>query len=348
MTGNFLRWHVRFQAGCCLDSGLLSLEQNDTSKEKDVVVTETSPTKRVWLDGNVVTAEDANISIYTESAMRGANVYEGLRAYWSDERANLYVWKLDDHLARLFQSMKIMRMTPPYSREVMREAILEWARANDFREDVHFRLVAYFGKGGGFRAFRPDEIETGAWIAGGPRKHDDQVRHGLNLCVSSWRRITDESSPPRVKAGANYQNSRLAAMEARTNGYDDAIILTPDGKVSEATGASLLLVRDGILVSPNVTSGILESITRQVLLELFESQYGTPARERSVDRTELYIADEALICGSAEEATPVVSVDRIPVGDGLVGPMTKQLQKLFFAATRGEDPNYAADLTPVY
>ena len=118
--------------------------------------------------------------------------------------------------------------------------------------------------------------------------------------------------------------------------------------MSEATGASLLLVRDGILVSPNVTSGILESITRQVLLELFESQYGTPAQERSVDRTELYIADEALICGSAEEATPVVSVDRIPVGDGLVGPMTKQLQKLFFAATRGEDPNYAADLTPVY
>ena len=137
-------------------------------------------------------------------------------------------------------------------------------------------------------------------------------------------------------------------MEARTNGYDDAIILTPDGKVSESTGASLMLVRDGILVSPNVTSGILESITRQVLLELFERQYGTPAQERTVDRTELYIADEALICGSAEEATPVVSVDRIPIGDGLVGPMTQQLQTLFYAAARGDDPNYSADLTPVY
>ena len=137
-------------------------------------------------------------------------------------------------------------------------------------------------------------------------------------------------------------------MEASTNGYDDAIILTPDGKVSESTGASLMLVRDGILVSPNVTSGILESITRQVLLELFERQYGTPAQERTVDRTELYIADEALICGSAEEVTPVVSVDRIPIGDGLVGPMTQQLQTLFYAAARGDDPNYSADLTPVY
>ena len=312
------------------------------------MVNETPPTQRVWLDGNVVAAEDANISVFTEAAMRGANVYEGLRAYWSEARENLYIWKLEDHLTRLFESMKIMRMTPPYNREELRHAVLEWVRANGFREDVHFRLVVYFGKGGGFRAFRPDEIETGAWIAGGPRKQDEQTRNGLNLCVSSWRRITDDSSPPRVKAGANYQNSRLAAMEARTNGYDDAIILTREGKVSESTGASLMLFRNGILVSPVITSGILESITRKVLLQIFHEHYGISAQERAVDRTELYIADEALVCGSAEEVTPVVSVDRIPVGNGLVGPMTKQLQKLFYAAVRGDNLDYSADLTAVY
>ena len=181
---------------------------------------------QVWLDGGMVAPEDAKVSVLTATAMRGANVYEGLRAYWDEVRDNLFVWKLDQHLERLLVNMKIMRMTSPYGFDEYRQAVLDWARAKRFREDVHMRLVTYFGFGGAgdVKKYRPEEIEIGAWVAGGG-PHDDALRHGIHVCVSSWRRIHDDSIPARVKVGSNYQNSRLAGVEARVNGYDDALIL---------------------------------------------------------------------------------------------------------------------------
>ena len=312
------------------------------------MVKEAQPNNKVWLDGVIVEPENANISIFTETAMRGANVYEGIRAYWSEKRRNMCVWHLKTHIRRLHQSMKIMHMTPPYSSADLEKAVVDWIRANEFREDIHFRLVVYFGKGAGFRSFRPGEITTGCWIAGGSRKHDDEVRDGIHVCVSTWRRISDDVIPPRVKAGSNYQNSRLAAVEAAVNGYDDVVLLTAGGKISEAAGASLMLMRDGELVTPPVTDGILEGITRKVLMRLYKRSTGRDVIERSVDRTELYIADEIFLCGSGEEVTPVVSVDRFPVGDGKVGKMTRELQKVFFDAVRGNDQDYISELTPVY
>lgn len=312
------------------------------------MVKEARPTNKVWLDGAIVPPDEAKISIFTESAMRGANVYEGLRAYWSEKHGNLFVWLLDAHLRRLFQSMKIMRMTPPYTQAALRQAVIDWCRANAFREDIHFRLVAYFGKGGGFRGFRPGEITTGAWVAGGPRRDEKAAAEGIHVCVSSWRRISDDAVPPRVKAGANYQNSRLAAVEAQVNGYDDVVLLTAGGKVAEAAGASLMMVRDGTFVTPPVTDGILEGITRRTLMRIAARRMGRTVVERSVDRTELYIADELFACGSAEEVTPVVSVDRVPVGDGTVGPLTRELQGHFLAAARGLDDEFMGELAPVY
>ena len=186
---------------------------------------------------------------------------------------------------------------------------------------MHFRLVTYFGDGGTgeIRMYKPDEIEFGVWINGGPRKHNEALDKGIDVCVSSWRRINDDSMPARIKVGSNYQNSRLAGVEARVNGYHDALILTREGKLAEAPGANVMLVRDGELITPSVTSGILEGITRATLIELFRKHCNRPASERDVDRTELYAADEVFICGSAEEVTPVVSVDRIPVGEGRPG-----------------------------
>ena len=305
---------------------------------------------KVWLDGDIVDPEDAKVSVFTATAMRGANVYEGLRAYWNEDQGNLFVWKLDQHLERLFQNMKIMRITPPFTLGEYHQGVLDWARENGFREDVHFRLVTYFGEGGpgDIKKYKPDEIGFGAWIAGGPRKHDEALEKGIHVGVSSWRRINDDSMPARVKAGSNYQNSRLAGVEARVNGYDDALILTREGKLAEAPGANVMLVRDGELITPSVTSGILEGITRATLMELFRKHRNREARERDVDRTELYVADEIFICGSAEEVTPVVSVDRIPVGEERPGPITQQLQDVYFEAARGRDPDYTDFLTPVY
>ncbi len=305
---------------------------------------------KVWLNGDVVAPEDAKVTVFTATAMRGANVYEGIRAYWDEERDNLYVWKLEQHLKRLFQSMKTMRMTPPYTFEQYKQAVLAWARGNGFREDVHMRLVTYFGDGGpgDVSKYKPDEIDFGVWITGGPRKHKETLENGIHVCVSSWRRINDDSMPARIKAGSNYQNSRLAGVEARVNGYDDALILTREGKLSETPGANIMLIRDGELITPSVTSGILEGITRETLIELYHRHLNRRANERDVDRTELYAADEIFVCGSAKEVTPVVSVDRIPVGDGQPGPITRQLQDMFFQAVRGGDPDYVEMLVPVY
>lgn len=308
---------------------------------------------KVWLNGKVVPPEEANVSVFTATAMRGANVYEGIRSYWSESRRNLFVWKLDLHIDRLFRNMRVMRMAPPMTPEQYKEAVIDWARANAFREDVHCRLVTYFGDGGSgdVKQFRPEEIEIGVWIHGGPRPHGGPRANpdaGINVCVSSWRRINDDSIPARVKAGSNYQNSRLASVEAKVNGYDDALILTRDGKLAEAPGSNVMIVRNGELITPSVTSGILEGITRATLLDMYRTAHNRPACERDIDRTELYVADEILLCGSAEEVTPIVSVDRIAIGDGKPGPITRQLREAYLRAVRGDDPTYESVLTPIY
>lgn len=308
------------------------------------------PHYKVWMNGKILEPDQANVSVFSQTAMRGANVYEGLRAYRSESDGNLFVWKLDQHIERLFQSMKIMRIPSPYTREEYKQGIQDWIRANDFKDDVHFRLVCYLGDGGsgGLKAFKADEIDFGAIIFGGPRKHDDALENGIDVCVSSWRRISDDVMPARVKAGANYQNNRLAAVEGRTNGYDDALLLNRDGSLAEATGASVMIVRDGCLVTPGVTSGILESITRKTMLALFDQHYNVPSVQRTVDRTELYIAEEIFCCGTAAEVTPIVSVDRIAIGDGKPGRITRDLQDKLFAAARGVDPDFKTERTPVY
>lgn len=305
---------------------------------------------KVWLDGRIVAAEEANLSVFTLTALRGTNVYEGMRAYWSEEKGNLFVWELDAHLERLFQSMRIMRMTPPFDYDGFKDAVVSWCRANEFREDVHLRLVAYVGevRAGGMAAYRPEDVTYGAFIFGGPQPHAKDLEEGIHVSVSSWRRITDDTLPPRVKAGANYQNNRLVAMEAATNGYDDGIILNRDGTVAELTGACVMLVRGDDLITPPVTAGILESITRRALLRMFETNHNRKPFERAVDRTELYVADEALCCGSAKEVTPILSVDRIDVGTGTPGPITRRLQESFFRAVRGQDADWEGALTPVY
>jgi branched-chain amino acid aminotransferase len=165
--------------------------------------------------------------------------------------------------------------------------------------------------------------------------------------VSSWRRISDDIMPPRVKNISNYRNGQLAAMEAQLDGYDQAILLNVQGKVAEAPGACLMLVRDGKLVTPDITQSILESITRDTLLRLARDELGLVIEERPVDRTELYVADEVFLCGTAAEITPIGEIDRYPIGDGHPGPVTRALERLYHDIVRGIDPRRAEWRTPV-
>ncbi|MFC2040885.1 branched-chain amino acid transaminase [Chloroflexota bacterium] len=306
-----------------------------------------SPAKYAWLDGEFVPWLEAKVHVRTVAFIHGANVFEGVRAYWNKEQEELYILKLHEHMDRLFQSMKMLRLTISFSKEELSNALVELIVKNEFKEDVHARPTAYFGLGE-INTVDPNRVYMGACITADPRAPRTVLKTGINCCVSSWERISDRTLPPRIKASANYLNGRLAHVQARVDGYDYPIFLNHEGRVTEGTAACVMLVRNGVVITPSVTSNILESITRASLLKLFREELGVEAIEREVDRTELYIADEIFTCGTNSEITPVVSVDRIPVADGKPGRLTCQMQDLYFDIVRGNNKKYMNWLTPVY
>ncbi len=302
----------------------------------------------VWFDGAVVPWDDARVHVSTATVLRGANIFEGIRAYWNAEERELYLFRNDAHLSRLWESAKIMRMTIPWTATELTEAEVAVLRANKFEEPVWFRLTLYIGEGEE-HTWPPDAIRLGGFILPRLAPHSPGIRDGVDSCTSTWTRISDTSVPPRVKAGANYHNSRLAQMEARFAGYSGPpVLLNERGKVAEGPGACLFMVRKGTLVTPPVTSNILESVTRETLLELARDALGISVEVRDLDRTELYVAEEAFFCGTGWEITPINSVDHYPVGAARPGEVTRRLQALYFSVVEGRVPRYRHWLTPVY
>jgi branched-chain amino acid aminotransferase len=241
-----------------------------------------------------------------------------------------------------------MRMGVPWTREQLTQAQIDVIRANEFQDTVWFRLTLYVGEGED-HIWPPENVPVGAFITPRLAPHSPGIADGIDTCVSTWMRIGDATVPPRIKSGANYHNSRLAVMEARTNGYaGQPIMLNERGKVAEGPGACFCMVRDGTLITAPVTSNILESITRATVLELARDVLRLRVVEREIDRTELYVADEAFFCGSGWEITPIRSVDRYGVGKGQPGPVTRRLQETYFAVAEGRVPEYRRWLTPVY
>jgi branched-chain amino acid aminotransferase len=297
----------------------------------------------LYVNGKVVPYEDAKIHVQSAAVKYGASVFEGLRAYWSARQDELYVFRLEEHIQRLYRSMKIMRMEHGLTPEELANSILEVLRQNGYREDVHIRQTAYIEADGGMDARGP----VGLAVDARPLRMSGKV--GIAACVSSWARIPDVAMPPRIKCSANYQNGRMAMLEAKTNGYDVALLLNSRAKVSEAPGACCFVVREGVPVTPPITADILESVTRSTLFELFRKELGVTPVEREIDRTELYVSDEGFLCGSGWEITPILSVDRLPLGDGQQpGPVTRAIQDCYLAVVRGERPPYRPWLTPVY
>jgi len=300
--------------------------------------------KLVHLDGRLVPLADARISVDTPALKYGAAVFEGIRAYWNDARQQLFVFRLHEHLVRLKASMRVMGMDDPYTIEGLTAALMETITANGFRETIHLRAIVYVGGDGEVSARGPCGITIMA-VARPPSK---TVQDGMHCQVSSWRRIDDTNMPPRIKTIGNYVNSRLALQQARSDGYDSAVLLNSHGKIAEGPTSCLFMVRDGRLITPSVSAGLLESITRDTIIRLAEEATGHPAVEREIDRTELYLAEEAFLCGSGPEIVPVVSVDRRPLGAGTPGPLTRRVQALYFDAVHGRRAVPEGWLTPVY
>ncbi|MBI4182433.1 MAG: branched-chain amino acid transaminase [Proteobacteria bacterium] len=300
--------------------------------------------KYLSLNGKVVPYEDARIHILSPAAKYGAGVFEGIRGYWNDDQEEMYIFRLKEHLDRLQFSMKVQRIADCPSSELLTEKLIEVLHANKFRETVHIRMTVYVDGDGDQGALGP----MGYAIAALPRPLPEAVRKGVTAQISSWTRIADNSVPARVKCNANYINGRLASMQAKADGYDASIILNSRGKVAEGPGMCFFMVRDGVPVTPSATNDILESVTRTTLIEIFEEYMGLKTVERDVDRTELYDAEEAFYCGTGWEITPILSVDRLPVGKGAVGPVTRKLQEHYFNIVLGKVKDHAAWRHPVF
>ncbi|MDP8921777.1 MAG: branched-chain amino acid transaminase [Chloroflexota bacterium] len=301
----------------------------------------------VWLNGAFEPWDAATLHVTAVGSTGHFNVFEGIKAYATVDGQGLNVFCLRDHLRRLADSMKITRMACPWSVDDLAGATIELLRRNGTREDTYIRPVAFFSglEQADFSLQLHVEPEVLIWTR--PFATRLGTERSLAVQVSSWARIGDNQMPPRIKTMSNYQNNRLAALEAKLNGYDTAIMLGTDGKVSEGPGACLFLVRDGVVVTPPVTAGILESVTRRVVIRLLADQLGMATVERTVDRTELYVADEAFFCGTGWEILPIASFDRIPVGTGRMGPITERVDRVYLDVVRGARTEYSEWLTPV-
>ena len=297
---------------------------------------------KIWMNGKLVPQAEAVLPVNSAAVFYATNVFEGLRAYWNAADGELYAFRLAEHFARFRESMKMMRFTVPYSDADLYEAVREALRGNDVQEDVHMHLVAYVG-GAGLDSTSP----TGMYI--NPRRRGRITDGaGLRCCVTSWQRTSDNAIPIRLKSGSNYQNGRLATLQAKADGYDAPIFLNQHGTVAEGSGATFFMVRRGQLVTPPLTSDILESITRTTLLDTLAPALGIEVVERHIARTELYVADEAFFCGSGYEITPILSVDRFNLGSGGVGPITQRLLTAYMDVVRGVDKRFPEWRTPIY
>jgi branched-chain amino acid aminotransferase len=308
----------------------------------------TSKSDYVWMDGEVVPWSDATIHVSSEAVLRGASIFEGMRAYPSPHKDELYIFKNAEHLRRLRQSAKIMRLTIPFTDAQLTAGYIALIRKHGYKSDsVHFRPVVYFDEGEPY-SWRPEDISTRVFILAFSRPHANTISTGIKSCTSTWRRNSDNATPSRLKAAANYHNSRLATVEAKLSGFGTPLLLNDRGKVAESPGSCFMMVRDNTVITPPVTADILESITRSTLMQLFRDEFGVQVIERDIDRTEVYISDEAFFCGSGQEIQPIISLDHYPIGDAKVGPLTTKMQKLYFDIAAGKIDKYHPWLTPVY
>jgi branched-chain amino acid aminotransferase len=280
---------------------------------------------------------DVRLSPATHALNYGTGVFEGIRAYWSEERGALQVLKLREHYERFEKSCRLLRLDLPHTVDELCDITLEILRRNAPREDTYIRPLAYkAAESVGVNLKGRSELSVFTVPMG-----NYVELTGLKVCVSSWRRTPDNAIPARAKCTGSYVNTALAVDQAHRAGYDDAIFLTQDGQVSEASAANIFLVRKGQLVTPPVTADILEGITRDAVMELAEQELGMPVIEREVGRTELYAAEEVFLSGTGFQIAPVVEVDDRAIGMGSIGPVAERLQALYFKAARGGWDAYA-------
>ena len=303
-------------------------------------------TPTAFFEGQFVPLEQANINIMTHAFNYGTAVFEGVRGNWNADQGELYLFKIREHVQRIRQSAKIMRMNIKYTDDQICDILADVAKRNGYREDVYLRPMVY--KSSEVVGVRMHELEDDFLVFVTPFGAYLDPTQGARCATSSWRRVDDTMIPARAKVNGLYVNNAMAKTEAQLNGFDEAIMLNVDGHVSEGSGENIVMIRHGVLITPPQSDNILEGITLETALYIAEREFGLRVERRSIDRSELYIADEIFMTGTAAHVTPVTEVDRVAIGDGRPGVVSQQIQDSYFKAITGRLPQYLDWLTPVY
>jgi len=297
-----------------------------------------------YFEGQFVPMREAKVSIMTHAFMYGTATFEGIRAYWNEDQQRLFGLKMREHVERVRQSCRILLMDDIPSVDELIGLIVETVRRNDFRSDAYIRPSFY--KSTQAIGVRLHELAHELYIVAFPFGNYIDTENGVRVMTSSWRRNPDDALPARGKIVGGYVNMAFQKSEAELNGFDEAVVLTMDGHVNEASAANLFMVRDGIAFTPPVSDDLLEGVTRKALFEILKNE-GVPYETRSIDRSELYIADEVLLCGTGVQVSPVIEVDHRKVGSGAIGPISSLIRERYFDAVRGRLPEYSHWLTPI-
>lgn len=299
-----------------------------------------------YFEGKIVPMGEAKVSIATHALHYGTACFEGVRGYWNEGHGQLYLLKLREHFERMENSWNVLRMRPKESIDDLCRITVELVRKHGYRSDVYVRPIAY--KASRTIKLTLSTLEDAVAIYTFPMGNYVDISAGLSVCTSSWRRANSNAMPVRAKVTGAYVNSSLAVDDATAAGFDEAVMLTDDGTVSEASSCNLFIMRNGKLSTPGLAEDILEGITRNALIDMVKREYGIVVEERRIDRTELYSADEIFMCGTGVQVSPVTSVDHRPVRGGKPGAFTMKLQELYLSACRGENERYRDWVTPVY
>ena len=294
--------------------------------------------KHAFFEGKIVPLSEANINIATHGFLYGTSIFGGMRSYWNEEKKRLFVFRPYDHFRRLLHSAKMMSMQTEYDEESLIDLTLELLRTDNWQRDIYMRPTFYKADLGIGVKLHDLKDKFCMFVMA----FDKYVQNDTNahVTVSSWRRIDDNVIPARGKVAGAYVNSALIKTDANRSGFDEALVLDNNGHVSEGSAMNIFMLRDGVLVTPPVTDNILEGITRKSIIELARNELGLEVLERSIDRTEVFIAEEMFMTGTAAQITTVTKVDHRPIGAGVMGPVVTKLRILYEDILRGKNRNY--------
>jgi branched-chain amino acid aminotransferase len=294
--------------------------------------------KYAFFKGKIVPYGEAKVSVLTHAMNYGTAVFDGIRGYWNDEEEELFLFRLREHCQRFLGSTRVMCMNLPYDEQALANAILTLLRTEQFTQDCYIRPLAFFTDE--IIGVRLHDLSADVSVVSLPFGRYVEKEEGAHVTISSWRRVDDNMIPPRGKIAGAYVNSAFIKTDAQRAGFDEALVLTADGHVSEGSAENVFMVKQGKVVTPPVTDNVLEGITRRTAITLFRDELGLEVVERSVDRTELYLADEVFFVGTGVQITAITKIDFRPVGNGKMGPVTARLRDLYFDVVRGKVQKY--------